>query len=251
MKTDPPELARQRAKILKAIDAAGLSKRRTNLAALIKPVIGLSARKAKKADLASGATRLGGKPDLGKKGWPVPKTDQPLLFVMQINLADITRFDVEEMLPASGLLSLFSDMYCDDVRVIHTPHDDSLEPHEQEDPFTACGLDLESGLMLPLDPSPWLKRELSPAEAEQYANLDDSWRTTESRRGSAGNPGYHQLLGYSGSDVDVQAADEEALIAFDSDDRAEMSWGDVQRVWTLIPRKRLRAGKYDPLRATL
>src|SRR4051812_23118640 len=119
MKPDPPELARQRANILEAIDAAELSKLRTALAKLIKPVIGLSARKAKKADLASGATRLGGNPDLGKTGWPKPKTEQPLLFIMQINLADITRFDVEEVLPASGLLSLFSDIYCDDVRVIH------------------------------------------------------------------------------------------------------------------------------------
>ncbi|MCX5741442.1 MAG: DUF1963 domain-containing protein [Proteobacteria bacterium] len=254
MKTDPPELARQRANILNAIDAADLSKQRTALAALIKPVIGLSACKAKKADLASGATRLGGNPDLGKRGWPKPTiADQPLLFVMQIQLADITRFDVDQVLPASGLLSLFSDTYCDDVRVIHTPTDDSLEPHTSDDPFTACGLDFEPGLMLPIAPSPWLDRELSPDETERYANLDYAWRTTETRwqRASAGDPGYHQLLGYSGSDVDLQGADEAALIAFDSDDRATMSWGDVQRVWTLISHERLRAGQFDPLRVTL
>ena len=88
-------------------------------------------------------------------------------------------------------------------------------------------------------------------ELAGYESLMESLPSELRKQRSAGNPGYHQLLGYSGSDGDVQGTDEEALIAFDSDDRAGMSWGDVQRVWTLILRKRLRAGKFGPVRATL
>src|SRR5262249_22142633 len=56
-----------------------------------------------------GGTRAGGRPDLPDGvEWPrTEETDEPMPFVLQVNLAEAAPFDVEGTLPKTGLLSFF------------------------------------------------------------------------------------------------------------------------------------------------
>ena len=46
-------------------------------------------------------------------------------------------------------------------------------------------------------------------------------------------------------------ADEEALLAFDSDYLVGMEFGDSQRVWLLVDRAKLASGDFSALRCAL
>lgn len=63
------------------------------------------------ADLGQpGRTRLGGVPDLPDGvGWP-HRRDRPMSLLLQVDLADIHDFDIEDLLPASGILQVFADL---------------------------------------------------------------------------------------------------------------------------------------------
>ena len=72
--------------------------------------IALAATRADDADIAIGASKFGGAPDVAAGfAWPM-WNERPLSFVAQINLEEIAPFDIENKLPSSGLLSFFYDM---------------------------------------------------------------------------------------------------------------------------------------------
>lgn len=84
-----------------------------------------------KADLAVGATRFGGKPDLPPNfeweyyegegcGGEVKK--RPLSFIAQFNLEEISKYDTEKLLPEKGLLSFFYET--DSMRWGYDPKDE-------------------------------------------------------------------------------------------------------------------------------
>lgn len=59
----------------------------------------------------TGQSKLGGNPDLPKDwDWPLYE-GQPLNFLLQINLADVKPYDLENLLPASGHLYFFVNNY--------------------------------------------------------------------------------------------------------------------------------------------
>ena len=73
------------------------------------PAIALTATRADDADIAIGASKFGGAPDVPAGfAWPM-WNELPLSFMAQINLAEIAPFDIEDKLPSSGLLLFF---YC-------------------------------------------------------------------------------------------------------------------------------------------
>ncbi len=75
------------------------------------PAIALTATRSDDRDIAVGASKFGGAPDV-PEGFDWPMWDErPLGFVAQINLDEIAPFDVQNLLPSSGLLSFF---YCFD-----------------------------------------------------------------------------------------------------------------------------------------
>jgi uncharacterized protein YwqG len=71
--------------------------------------IAFTAKKGDEDAMPLGASKLGGRPDLpdGQK-WPEWK-GAPMAFLGQINLKDVARYDVDKLLPSSGLLLFFSD----------------------------------------------------------------------------------------------------------------------------------------------
>jgi len=265
---EPREHAGQRKAIRSLIQKSGLSSQVQELEALVKPAITLISRKARAKDLAIGQSRLGGCPDLPPKAkWPTGKKG-PLLFVLQIRLEDIAELDTEGLLPSAGLLSVFSDPYVDEPRVLCHPAGTTLERREwlptADAAFEACGFDFTPVLQLPPHSSAFVAMDapksaagsakryrkvacvLSPEEHTRYWN--DVWLAWR-RRCRGKHRSYHQLLGYGDDTLyGAQGLGDEVLVAFDSDERAKMSWGDAQRVWTLISRKDLLARKLDRLR---
>ena len=117
--------------------------------------VAVAPRKAKKADKALGASRLGGEPDL--PGGKTPSANgYELRFIGQFDLADFRPHDPAERLPDSGLLSFFighpSDYDADPIpvaRVIYTPAGTDLEKTPLDSRSKLVGVDLAPTLRLP------------------------------------------------------------------------------------------------------
>jgi len=255
MKPETREHEAQRQAILQRIDEHGLAARRDVLAAMLRPAVALKTRPVTDDDLAVGATRVGGEPDLPHDlAWPVGE-EGPLLFVLQVRLRQVEPFDLEGLLPADGLLSVFADAFARDVRVMHHPPGLPLTRRatptgSPRPPFRACGVEVLPELHLPPPGSDFV--ELTGDELDAY--WDDVWLPWREsiRPGPAGECGIHQLLGYAVAErLEAQGVDEEVLVGFDSDDRAAMQWGDVHCVWALIPRERLVARAFGELRVEM
>jgi uncharacterized protein YwqG len=74
---------------------------------LLRPAIALQATRADDSQIPLGASKFGGAPNVPANfEWPM-WNDKPLGFLAQINLEEVAPFDVEELLPKSGLLSFF------------------------------------------------------------------------------------------------------------------------------------------------
>ena len=73
------------------------------------PAIALAATATDDSDIAIGASKFGGAPDVAAGfEWPM-WNELPLSFMAQINLDELAPFDIEDKLPSSGLLLFF---YC-------------------------------------------------------------------------------------------------------------------------------------------
>lgn len=255
----------QREAIFELAERHGLGARRDAIAGLLRPGIGLETRELTEADLAVGVSRVGGEPDLPPElPWPVG-AEGPMLFVLQVDLAVVAPLDLEERLPSEGLLSVFADPFGREVCVLHFgPHGsgvplvrrptplDSLRPA-----FRACGVEVRAELHLPPPSSVFLDTADGGSvfdSDERDAYWDEVWLAWREhlRPGPAGACGIHQLLGYAVAErLEAQALDEEVLIGFDSDDRADMNWGDVHCVWVFMTRERLAARAFTELRVEM
>jgi uncharacterized protein YwqG len=250
MKPAPAEHVAQRRDFHDRLAAAGLAEWSATLDALLKPAIALRTKPS--AGHVVGATRVGGEPDLPEDvDWPEGESG-PLLFVMQVRLADVTHLDPDELLPSDGHLLLFCDRYVDELRALHLPGGATLVRHAwvplEDEAFIACDVDVLAELHPPSLPEA-LPQDLRDAYADQV------WRPwyEQARAGRTGEVGIHQLLGYAAFTLDTgeQSPDDEVLFGFDSDDRAGMEWGDGQRIWAILPRAALRARAWDGLHAVV
>lgn len=246
MRPETPEHARQRKEILELIDAAGLSNHRDLIAGHLKPGIGLRTR-ASGPSAGIGVTKVGGEPDLPDGvAWPTFE-GEPSLFVLQIDFEVIAPLDLEELLPADGLLSVFTDRFNDDVRVLYHPKGSMLTRRAWEPTvrgaFPECLVDVLAELHVPPARSNFADFLDEAASGDQFDDYSDHvclvWRERQ-RPGRAGEAGIHQLLGFAHGDGEHHVG-EEVLIGFDSDDRAGMEWGDVHCVWALMKRESLAA----------
>ena len=245
--------------LLELLATAGLSDRHSQLAELVRSGITLRSRELRKEDLERGVSRLGGEPDLARGcSWPTAE-GEPLRFIVQVNLADVAAFDVDKLLPETGLLLMFADSWGREVRVVHAHELAELErravPHEDPHPIRPCGFDLAAELQLP-PPSSELFGESAFARDEAASELywDEIWLPwiERLRPGAAGTCGVHQLLGYcTAENHEEQAASELVLFGIDSDDRANLQWGDVHCLWVLQQCEALAQRRWASLRAAL
>jgi uncharacterized protein YwqG len=89
--------------------AAGYAELAEDLIRESRPAVAILRKPADDDDIPSGASKLGGWPDL-PEGFRWPEKDgTPLAFLGQFALSAVPRFDAGEGLPAGGLLSVFYD----------------------------------------------------------------------------------------------------------------------------------------------
>ncbi len=92
-----------------ALAAAGLDRLKPYLDQLTLPAIRIEANLLADDDLPVGASKLGGRPDLPHaQEWPT-YIGNPLAFLAQFNLAELQQYDVDSVLPPTGILGFSYD----------------------------------------------------------------------------------------------------------------------------------------------
>lgn len=95
-------------KFFEKIKGTRLEKYSSRFAMLEKKTIAIYSVKKDENDIAIGASKAGGKPDLPENiEWPVEENGEPLYFVAQINLHDVSNLDSSNLLPKTGILYFF------------------------------------------------------------------------------------------------------------------------------------------------
>ena len=159
------------------------------------------------------STKIGGKPYLPTDfAWPVftnPEdgVTRPLSFLCQINLAEVTAYDLDHVLPEEGLLSFFYDCeaFCwgfdpaekDAIRVYYFEDTTGFLPHD-------IPADLAEEYAMPQIPLTFAAEPCCPnyEELEIHSDLDCDWENydrelTKLGLDKEGDPEGHKLLGYA------------------------------------------------------
>ncbi|MFO0547312.1 MAG: YwqG family protein [Polyangiaceae bacterium] len=269
-----------RAAILELLRAGGLGQHLALIEPLLRHGIRLSARSlSKKAaeSLPLGASRFGGHPDLPPGvAWPT-RDDVPMEFVAQIRLKDLAAHDPAGLLPHQGSLLFFyntqwsvSDSEEDEDKyrcaaVLFHPGDDSElvrtppSPIQYSDDFRTdamvpvvhgwAALTFSSQLVLPPGVSDFF-------ESKALARLKDAWQTFWSDYGDLLPPRSddeytdNRMLGHI-SDwdyVEAMLRGEQLLLQVDSDDAADFSWGDCDKLFFVMSEKDLAARDFSRVR---
>ena len=251
--------------IIEYAEKYGLQRVAQQIAALTQDCIRLKAAPAEESEIALGASKLGGNPDV-PSGFEWPEWQGVnLAFIAQINLAEIPQTTQTNMLPKTGLLSFFYDpdqntwgfdpkdrgswrsyyFSLDNLERMTTP---SYNSEYMDDPYPGCRVDYELTNYYP-DPFDDAIKELQFTESE----LDRYWEFYEDVYKMSCN---HQLLGrpdviqnpmelecelasngiYTGDTawtkrLDLfmhkrRAKNWRLLLQIDTDDDANMMWGD-------------------------
>lgn len=230
-----PDLDTQREKLRTLLEEAGLSAKGLDS----KPAIALRLRRMHEDDLALGASRFGGRPDLASAtNWPVhveKKRERPLDFVAQFRLEDLAPLDEAKLLPKSGLLSFFvlgdwdadnptEPDYLSVCRVLHTPAKERLERRalapkwertwngkRVAEPYPAHAVEAFSILTM-------------RAKSEGHVQVMDAFRSWL-RGHLPGMRGTH-LLGYRSRDGGREPK-QILLFQSETDYSTQMLWGDA------------------------
>lgn len=237
-------LAAQRKSIAELFAKADLTKL---MDALVAPACLLRPTRVDERTMKIGTTKIGGHPDLpAATAWPrvgKARDAQPLAFLAQVDLAEVSAHLRRGDLPASGLLSFFvgdepDGDYLETSCVLYTKTRKKLVRHDVPDDFTgeiyqACRVDVVPTLKVAPPDHPGATRKLTKAQRERYA--EDVYFTVDEDI---------QLLGtrdhaYNGS-VGNSAR---LLLQLPSNDQAGMQFGDADTLSIFIDEKRL--AKHD------
>jgi len=234
-----------------------------------------------RSETALGTSRVGGLPDLpvGVR-WPRfadahrPKTnkgavDRPFSFLMQINLAEVSRFDLEQLLPKSGFLYFFLSWISQDPteeeksQVLFVPDPGTaLRPTEapvdlpEDQLYEGFKLNPRLEWTVPSPSDLGLKEEF----VEDHLGL---WDTLEEEVAAVqGFAPYcqsiHRMLGHPQLVQSPGVADgTKLLLQVDSDcvfrdkgyPETGMMWGDAGRVYYFVSEKDLKAHLLDSAQA--
>lgn len=227
----------------------------------------LAAFEAALDQLPLGASRLGGLPDLpAGVAWP-ERDGVPMEFIAQLRLADVS----DPRLPATGSLAFFynSQWGTNDMEgpgccavIFHDGSDDALvratPPRvewkseyadvEQVAPFLhgLAAVRFEPTLSVPGGVSPFIG-----------APLNEFWQDFHSEHHAAlsGVAGPYQssfLLGYADEqdyvDAHANGTDDQLLLQVDSEDAAEMQFGDCNKLFFLLTKDELAARDFSRVR---
>jgi uncharacterized protein YwqG len=261
---------------------AGLDTVAGGIESLVLPSLKLIREKVGEDEIARGASKIGGRPDLAA-GLNWPEWQGTLLsFIAQINLGDVVAHISLPELPRAGLLSFFYDaeqstwgfdpkdagswkvFYFEDESLIRTEPPASLPSHGR---FEACRLSFEEETSLPsLDSICMDRLQLSDEEKNAYFSFCYDSEEKGPRHQMFGHP--YQIQGemqlecqlvskgiYCGSPegyanprcAELEAGADEwmLLLQIDSDDDAGMMWGDMGCIYFWIRKQSLKHLRFD------
>lgn len=119
--TPTQQLAQKRAQAVALIEERAPEPLQQPLIDLLRPAIALNVEPCADAVMPVGASKFGGAPDVPAAfEWPL-WNGRPLGFLAQINLREVAPFDVENVLPPSGLLAFFYEVEDPDTTDVSTP----------------------------------------------------------------------------------------------------------------------------------
>lgn len=261
----------------------GLARYAPAIAELVRPAVQLTTRKVPAAALALGQSRIGGEPDLPSRfHWPTYH-GKHLAFVAQINLDDVAQVMPDSPLPKQGQLWFFyawdQEHWGFDPKdagssAVHYEPNAKLARHALPDDipaegrFASCAVTFRAYADIP-DGSD---------ERNPTVNADDAtqerYQDVRNSVASAGGTS-HKLLGYPEPIQDEMEAEcatvtngiymgdttgpehpryEELeatkhqwrlLMQVDTDDAADMMWGDAGRLYFWIRDQDLRERRFD------
>jgi len=227
----------------------------------VLPAIGLWPQR--RADIPATASRFGGKPWAPPDWqWPAAVEDEPLLFVGQINCAELRGLPGAELLPSSGLLSFFGDhdsvtgcFPFGDGGVYHWPDIDRLIPAEGTiepiETFPSCALALRPFLDLPHPFSRAIgKLDLNEDQQRSYF---DVWLDIRSHRippNCVAYAAFSKLLGWPHlvqSNLLESDDDTRLLLQVDGYCNGDMlhGWGPGGSLYYMLPESDLRACRFE------
>jgi hypothetical protein len=231
---------------------------------LALPAIGLWPQR--RAEIGATASRFGGMP-LAPPDWQWPiAEEEPLLFVGQINCAELSGLPGAQLLPASGLLAFFGDhdavMGCfpfGDHCVFHWPDVGRLVAAKAHlDPievFPTCALVPRPILDLP-DPHSRAIRDmqLSTVQKSLYAETWKAVRCQGVPDGFAWYSGFGKLLGWPAlvqpsHDLDRFEDHDDARLLLQVDKYCNgeelHGWGPGGSLYYVLPERDLRAQIFE------
>jgi uncharacterized protein YwqG len=234
--------------------------------------------------LASGRTKIGGRPDLPQGfQWPV-FDDNHLAFIAQLNLEEIAPYDTEHLLPGTGILYFFYDANQEiwgfdpgdsgGWKVIYFDGDpntlqrmDFPESIPEDARFQACRIEIKNEPSLPAWESVYIEElNLSEEESDAYSEITGVDYDTDFNHKLLGHPCQIQddmqlecqlvsnglYCGDSSGYEDPRRAvleksvkDWRLLLEIDSDERAGMMWGDTGRLYFWIKDADLKKRQFD------
>jgi len=229
---------------------------------LALPAIGLWPQR--RADIAPTASRFGGAP-LAPADWQWPTfEEEPLLFIGQINCAELRGLPGAELLPSSGLLGFFGDHdavngcfpFGDDC-VFYWPDVDRLVPAKAAiEPlavFPSCALAPRPILDLP-HPSSRTIAELGLSK-DQHRSYFGAWLEVRNHgvpRDCAAYAGFSKLLGWPAlvqNDLERFYSDDEARLLLQVDHYCNgeeaHGWGPGGSLYYVLSNRDLSAGMFD------
>ena len=231
--------------------------------ALLRPCIRL---RPAKADEQNVAATLGGNPELpAGYAWPEWPERGPLSFVASVNCAALPSEGLSEHFPQDGtLLFFYYDAFIAESQVLYVAENTPVSP---ADPPQGVEIFMRVDLVGKVEqsaPDNWLpevRRVLLgddrawPHPRDTPQELKPFLRAFARQRTEIG----HQIGGHAmpiQGPVEHEIAKDDAeswvlLAQIDSDEDAEMSWGDTGALYWLIRAEDLAARRFDQVRTTI
>lgn len=266
-----------------ALAAAGLSRLLKDIDFLSKPSIRLYATLVEESTIPIGSSKLGGLPDLPPGiVWPEWQ-GLPQSFIVQIHLDDVHQYDVNQVLPAHGMLWFFYDaqqqtfgedsadrggwrvFFKNDnlTNLQRTPAPPKLPADSQ---FKACSITFASEFTLSQQPKLEIPNfEWADEEQEKYETLLSTFPDPADHAAihhrMLGNPDtiqddmrlQCQLASHGVTDANDPrmaelsqgAMDWQLLLQIDSDEHAGMHWANAGMLYYWIRAADLQAHRFE------
>lgn len=264
-------------KIQQLVRNAGLERIESALDFVATESIRIRAFAAEDKELSTGASKIGGMPDLPQN----VQVSQELSFIAQLNLREVAQFDSEGILPETGMLYFFYDCKRQTWgfdpadrgawKVVHLDGDIAGLKRTGQAEFKPCYLTFSSEVTLPPLESICIQRlKLSREEVDKYfkllEELNEMYGSESTIHRLLGHPdpvqGDMQLecqlvshgiycgdaSGYQDrrrSHLEDGVSDWRLLLQVDSEEQAGMMWGDLGRIYFWIQAQKLEQRKFD------